>query len=42
MFGAELDQLARDHRGYRLRLRTTRSQGRLDLTAAGRGGAGLA
>ncbi|HWF68801.1 MAG TPA: ferredoxin reductase [Mycobacterium sp.] len=31
MFGAELDQLARDHPGYRLRLRTTRSQGRLDL-----------
>lgn len=31
MFGAELDQLARDHAGYRLRLRTTRSQGRLDL-----------
>jgi stearoyl-CoA 9-desaturase NADPH oxidoreductase len=32
MFGAELDQLTRDHAGYRLRLRTTRSQGRLDLT----------
>jgi stearoyl-CoA 9-desaturase NADPH oxidoreductase len=32
MFGAELDQLARDHAGYRVRLRTTRSQGRLDLT----------
>ena len=32
MFGAELDQLARDHAGYRLRLRTTRSQGRLDFT----------
>jgi stearoyl-CoA 9-desaturase NADPH oxidoreductase len=31
MFGPELDQLARDHEGYRLRLRTTRSQGRLDL-----------
>ena len=31
MFGAELDELARDHPGYRLRLRTTRSQGRLDL-----------
>lgn len=31
MFGAELDQLARDHAGYQLRLRTTRSQGRLDL-----------
>jgi ferredoxin-NADP reductase len=32
MFGAELDQLARDHSGYRLRLRMTRSQGRLDLS----------
>ena len=32
MFSAELDQLAREHAGYRLRLRTTRSQGRLDLT----------
>ena len=32
MFGTELDQLARDQPGYRLRLRTTRSQGRLDLT----------
>ncbi len=32
MFGAELDQLARDHAGYRPRLRTSRSQGRLDLT----------
>ena len=32
MFGAELDELARDHAGYRLRLRTTRSQGRLDVT----------
>ncbi|MGH3559920.1 MAG: ferredoxin reductase, partial [Mycobacterium sp.] len=31
MFDAELDQLARDHPGYRLRLRATRSQGRLDL-----------
>jgi stearoyl-CoA 9-desaturase NADPH oxidoreductase len=31
MFGEELDQLARDHAGYRLQLRTTRSQGRLDL-----------
>lgn len=31
MFGAELDQLCRDHPGYQLRLRTTRSQGRLDL-----------
>ncbi|MGH3562137.1 MAG: ferredoxin reductase [Mycobacterium sp.] len=32
MFGAELAELARDHSGYRLRLRTTRSQGRLDLS----------
>jgi stearoyl-CoA 9-desaturase NADPH oxidoreductase len=32
MFAGELDQLARDHAGYRLRLRATRSQGRLDLT----------
>jgi ferredoxin-NADP reductase len=32
MFGAELAGLARDHCGYRLRLRTTRSQGRLDLS----------
>jgi ferredoxin-NADP reductase len=32
MFGAELDQLARDQAGYRLRLRTTRSHGRLDLS----------
>jgi ferredoxin-NADP reductase len=32
MFGGELEQLARDHAGYQLRLRTTRSQGRLDLT----------
>ncbi|HEY9304581.1 MAG TPA: ferredoxin reductase [Mycobacterium sp.] len=32
MFGSELDKLARDHAGYRLRLRATRSQGRLDLT----------
>jgi ferredoxin-NADP reductase len=31
IFGAELDRLGRDHAGYRLRLRTTRSQGRLDL-----------
>jgi stearoyl-CoA 9-desaturase NADPH oxidoreductase len=31
MFGAELDKLARDHPGYRLQLRATRSQGRLDL-----------
>jgi ferredoxin-NADP reductase len=32
MFGAELEQLARDHAGYRLLLRTTRSQGRRDVT----------
>jgi ferredoxin-NADP reductase len=32
MFGGELDQLARDHAGYQLRLRATRSQGRLDLS----------
>lgn len=32
MFGEELAELARDHAGYRLRLRTTRSQGRLDLS----------
>jgi ferredoxin-NADP reductase len=32
MFGGELEQLARDYAGYQLRLRTTRSQGRLDLT----------
>lgn len=31
MFGAELADLARDHPGYQLRLRTTRNQGRLDL-----------
>jgi ferredoxin-NADP reductase len=31
MFGAELADLARDHPGYRLQLRSTRSQGRLDL-----------
>ncbi|HEX7322760.1 MAG TPA: ferredoxin reductase [Mycobacterium sp.] len=31
MFGAELADLARDHSGYRLLVRTTRSQGRLDL-----------
>jgi ferredoxin-NADP reductase len=31
MFGAELDRLAHDHAGYQLRLRTTRSHGRLDL-----------
>ncbi len=32
MFGGELEQLARDHAGYRLLLRTTRSQGRRDAT----------
>jgi stearoyl-CoA 9-desaturase NADPH oxidoreductase len=32
MFGAELERLAAEHPGYRLQLRTTRSQGRLDLS----------
>ncbi|HEX7321806.1 MAG TPA: ferredoxin reductase [Mycobacterium sp.] len=32
MFGAELADLARNHSGYRPVLRTTRSQGRLDLS----------
>jgi ferredoxin-NADP reductase len=31
MFGAELAALARDHDSYRLTVRTTRTQGRLDL-----------
>lgn len=31
MFGAELADLERDHDGYRLTVRTTRTQGRLDL-----------
>lgn len=31
LFGAELDRLAKDHAGYQLRLRMTRSHGRLDL-----------
>lgn len=31
MFAGELEQLARDHDGYRLTVRTTRTQGRLDL-----------
>jgi stearoyl-CoA 9-desaturase NADPH oxidoreductase len=31
MFAAELADLARAHRGYRLTVRTTRTQGRLDL-----------
>jgi stearoyl-CoA 9-desaturase NADPH oxidoreductase len=32
MFGGELAELARAHEGYRLRLRSTRTQGRLDLS----------
>ncbi|MGA9491238.1 MAG: ferredoxin reductase [Mycobacterium sp.] len=32
MFGAELDRLAHDHPGYRLRLRSTRTEGRLDMS----------
>jgi stearoyl-CoA 9-desaturase NADPH oxidoreductase len=32
MFGAELEQLNRDHPGYRLQVRATREQGRLDLS----------
>ena len=32
MFGAELEQLAADHDGYRLQVRTTRTQGRLDFS----------
>ncbi|MGE2713255.1 ferredoxin reductase [Mycolicibacterium litorale] len=32
MFGAELAALQRSHDGYRLRLRTTRTEGRLDLS----------
>lgn len=32
MFGAELNRLDRDNVGYRLRLRATRSRGRLDLS----------
>ncbi|WP_167105144.1 ferredoxin reductase [Mycobacterium sp. DL592] len=35
MFAAELEQLARDHDGYRLTVRATRSQGRLDLQRVG-------
>ncbi|BBY07532.1 ferredoxin reductase [Mycobacterium noviomagense] len=31
MFAAELAELQREHEGYQLRLRTTRTQGRLDL-----------
>jgi stearoyl-CoA 9-desaturase NADPH oxidoreductase len=32
MFGAELERLTADHPGYQVRLRATRSQGRLDLS----------
>ena len=32
MFAAELGELQRSHDGYRLRLRTTRTEGRLDLS----------
>jgi ferredoxin-NADP reductase len=32
MFGAELQRLVREHPGYRLRVRATRDQGRLDLS----------
>jgi ferredoxin-NADP reductase len=32
MFGAELERLAREHPGYRLKLRATRTEGRLDLS----------
>jgi ferredoxin-NADP reductase len=35
MFGAELAELARAHDGYRVRLRATRTDGRLDLTRLG-------
>jgi ferredoxin-NADP reductase len=35
MFAAELADLQRSHAGYRLRLRTTRTQGRLDLARLG-------
>jgi ferredoxin-NADP reductase len=35
MFGGELTALAADHPGYRLQLRETRAQGRLDLTRLG-------
>jgi ferredoxin-NADP reductase len=31
MFAAELQELARDHPGYRVRVRTTRTRGRMDL-----------
>ena len=32
IFAAELAELARDHAGYRVRVRTTRTQGRLELS----------
>ncbi|AKN17938.1 hypothetical protein MHAE_18846 [Mycobacterium haemophilum DSM 44634] len=35
MFGAELASLASDHTGYRLRVRQTRTEGRLDLARLG-------
>jgi stearoyl-CoA 9-desaturase NADPH oxidoreductase len=35
MFGAELTALSADHPGYRLQVRETRAQGRLDLTRLG-------
>jgi ferredoxin-NADP reductase len=35
MFGAELAELQRSHGGYRFRLRTTRTHGRLDLSQIG-------
>ena len=35
MFAAELAELARTHAGYRLQLRATRTQGRLDLSRLG-------
>jgi ferredoxin-NADP reductase len=35
MFGAELAELQRRHPGYQLRLRTTRTEGRLDLSRLG-------
>src|ERR1700738_3523935 len=40
MFAAELAELAHDHAGYRVRVRTTRTQGRLDLSRLGGGGRG--
>ena len=42
MFGAELAALAATEPGYRLLLRETRTQGRLDLASLDRRGAGLA